>query len=161
MTAGTLDDGWGVGFGTLFLGLADIDAGEPAAALAHLTAALLNPAIGPIRAGGMEGLAELAAESNPPRALRLLGAAAALRQRHAGRPPPFVKRRAAAIRARAEERVTGPAAERAWGEGFAMSTEEAIAYALGASPAGRDALAATPSAGGAPSPPQDEGKAAS
>ena len=115
----------------MFLGLADIDTGALAEASAHFRCALLTPAIGPLRAGAFEGLARLAVERDPRRALHLLGAAHSLRERHAGQPPPFVRRRAGAVRARAEASLDDPIALEAWNEGCAMSTRDAIAHALG------------------------------
>ena len=128
--ADELEDRWGEGFGMMFLGLADVDAGARAEAAAHLGTALLTPAIGPLRAGALEGFAQLAADADPKRALRLLGAAQSLRERHAGRPPPFIRRRAAAVRARAEQRLARDVAADAWVAGCGMATEEAVAYAL-------------------------------
>jgi hypothetical protein len=130
-TAHALTDSWGEGFALYFLGLADLDAGEHKPAATHLCGALRTEALGPIRAGALEGLAQLANEHDPRRAMRLLGAANSLRERHAGRPPPFIRRRAAAIRAHAEQRIDAAAAEQAWNDGRQMTTEEALAYALG------------------------------
>ncbi|MBV9166621.1 MAG: winged helix-turn-helix domain-containing protein [Solirubrobacterales bacterium] len=125
-----LEDRWGEGLAMMILGLADLDAGQPDIAADHLRRALLSEAIGPIRGGALEGFAQLAGDDDPPRALRLLGAATRLRERQTGRPPEFLKRRAAAIRARAEEQLELPDAEQAWNEGYQMTTPHAIAHAL-------------------------------
>jgi predicted ATPase len=130
-TAHELEDSWGEGFALVFLGLADVDADDRELAVTRLHGALLIEAIGPIRGGALDGLAQLACEHEPLRAIRLLGAATGLRERHAGRPPPFLRRRAEAIRARAEQRTDPRAAEQAWNEGREMTTEEALAYGLG------------------------------
>ncbi|HEY6396954.1 MAG TPA: BTAD domain-containing putative transcriptional regulator, partial [Solirubrobacteraceae bacterium] len=129
-TAHELEDGWGEGFALLFLGLAELDAGDREVAATHFRGALRMEALGPIRAGALEGLAELASEKDPRRTMRLLGAATALRERHAGRPPPSIRRRAAAIRARAEQQIDAGATQQAWNEGHRLTPEEALAYAL-------------------------------
>jgi hypothetical protein len=41
-----------------------------------------------------------------------------------------IKRRAAAVRARAEQQLDQDMAEQAWNEGLRMTTDEAIGYAL-------------------------------
>jgi hypothetical protein len=126
-----LDDRWGEGFSLFFLGLADLDAGDRGLATARFRGALMAEALGPIRAGPLEGLAALACERDPGRTLRLMGAATSLRERHGGRPPPpVIKRRAAAVRARAEQQLDQDMAEQAWNEGLRMTTDEAIGYAL-------------------------------
>jgi hypothetical protein len=125
-----LNDGWCEGFALMFLGLAEADAGAHAPAATHLRRALLTEAMGPLRAGALEGLAQLAIAQDPKRALRLLGAAHSLRDRQAGRPPPFIRRRAAAIRAQAGQHLDPDIAGQAWDEGCQMTTEEAIPYAL-------------------------------
>ncbi len=131
LAAHQLEDGWGEGFALLFLGFADADAGESEVAATHFRGALLTDALGPVRAGALDGLAELAGENDPRRAIRLLGAATGLRERHAGRPPPHLRRRAAATRAQAEQRMDPLTAEEAWNEGRRMTTDEALLYALG------------------------------
>jgi predicted ATPase/DNA-binding SARP family transcriptional activator len=125
-----LDDRWGEGFSLFFLGLADLDGGDRGLATARFRGALMAEALGPIRAGPLEGLAALACERDPGRTLRLMGAATSLRERHGGRPPPVIKRRAAAVRARAEQQLDQDMAEQAWNEGLRMTTDEAIGYAL-------------------------------
>jgi predicted ATPase/DNA-binding SARP family transcriptional activator len=125
-----LNDGWCEGFALMFLGFAETEAGARASAATHLRRALLIEAMGPLRAGAFEGLAQLAIAQDPKRALRLLGAAHSLRDRQAGRPPPFIRRRAAAIRAQAGQRLDPDIASQAWDEGCQMTTEEAIPYAL-------------------------------
>jgi predicted ATPase/DNA-binding SARP family transcriptional activator len=125
-----LKDGWCEGFALMFLGFAELDAAAQASAAAHLRRALLTEAIGPLRAGALEGLAQLATGQDSKKAMRLLGAAHSLRERQAGRPPPFIKRRAAAIRAQAGQQLDPDIAGQAWDEGRQMTTEEAIRYAL-------------------------------
>ncbi len=125
-----LDDGWGEGFARIFLGLAELEAGNRQLAASHLRGALLTEALGPIRGTALDGLARLAVDEDPRRAMRLLAASAALRERDGGRPPAWLRRKAAATRAQAEPLLDPLEAERAWNEGIGMSTEETIAYAL-------------------------------
>jgi predicted ATPase len=126
-----IDDAWGEGFAGAFLGFADTEAGEPELAASRFRGAAMIAALGPIRGVALDGLALLAVDHDPPRALRLLGAATAHRQRHAGRPPPHFSDRREAIRAQAEQRIDPAAAQQAWSEGLRMTTQEAVAYALG------------------------------
>jgi predicted ATPase len=80
----------------------------------------------------LEGFATLAAEGEPERAARLWGAAEAVLEQievisypHAA-DRSFNDRQLAAVRASLEERAW----EEAWNEGRAMTTEQAVAYAL-------------------------------
>ena len=129
-TAQQLEDRWGEGFALLFLGWVDFDADDRALAATRFRGVLMTEALGPIRAGGLGGLAALACQQNPRRALRLLAAGASHRERQGGRPPPVIKRKETAVRAQAEQQLDRDAAEQAWNEGLSMSTDEAIAYAL-------------------------------
>jgi tetratricopeptide (TPR) repeat protein len=129
-----LGDAWGQGWAQVFLGFADADAGDRPLATARFRGAITTQALGPIRAAGLDGLAALAAAADPPRAIRLLGAATAHRRRHGGRPVPHFQRRTEAVRAQAEQRIDPLTAQQAWNEGLQMTTEEAIAYALQAQP---------------------------
>jgi hypothetical protein len=125
-----LKDDWGEAFARIFLGLAELAAGNRQLAATHLRGALLTEALGPIRGTALNGFAELAVSQDPRRAMRLLGAAAALRERDGGRPPAWLERKGAATRAQAEPQLGSRDAERAWNEGIIMGTEETLAYAL-------------------------------
>ena len=133
-SARDLGDAWGQGWAQVFLGFADADAGDRPLAATRFLGAVTTEALGPIRAAGLDGLAALTAADDPPRAIRLLGAATAHRRHHGGRPVPHFQRRTEAVRARAEQRIDPLTAQQAWNEGFQMTTEEAIAYALQAQP---------------------------
>jgi len=129
-----LGDAWGQGWAQVFLGFADADAGDRPLAATRFRGAITIQALGPIRAAGLDGLAALAAAADPPRAIRLLGAATAHRRRHGGRPVPHFQRRTEAVRAQAEQHIDPLTAQQTWNEGLQMTTEEAIAYALQAQP---------------------------
>ncbi len=126
-----LEDGWTEGFAQVFLGLANIDAGNHEQATTQLRGALQTEALGPIRGTALDAFASLAVEQDPRRAIRLLAASAALRERDGGRPPAWLRRRAATVRKRAEQLLGPVDAERAWEEGTSMTTEQTLAYALG------------------------------
>ncbi|MGZ6587484.1 MAG: BTAD domain-containing putative transcriptional regulator [Solirubrobacteraceae bacterium] len=125
-----LGDAWGTGFGSIFLGFADFDEGRPGAAGDSFRVGVRTDALGPVRAAGLEGLAELAVGSDPRRTLQLQAAADALRERVGGRPPAWRARRSALACARAERRLSPDDARDAWEAGYRMSTAEAIAYAF-------------------------------
>ncbi|MBV9197417.1 MAG: winged helix-turn-helix domain-containing protein [Solirubrobacterales bacterium] len=130
-----LKDSWGEGFARVFLGSAEILRGNPELALTHLDRAVRSQALGPIRGTAVEALARLVLEQNPRRAVRLVGACAAIREAGGGRPPAWLKRRGQAIRAQAEHILGRDETQRIWQEGRRMSTEQAIAYALDHDPA--------------------------
>ena len=125
-----LEDDWGEAFARIFLGSSELEAGNRELATTHLRAALLTEALGPIRGTALDAFAKLAVEQDPRRAIRLLAASAALRERDGGRPPAWIRRSAAATRARAGQQLDPLDAHRAWEEGSAMTTEETVAYAL-------------------------------
>jgi predicted ATPase/DNA-binding SARP family transcriptional activator len=129
--AAELEDDWSEAFARTFLGWLNIDAGNHELAATYLRGALPTEALGPIRGTTLDAFASLAVQQDPRRAMRLLAASAALRERDGGRPPAWLRRRAAAIRAQAERRLDSLEAERAWDEGTIMTTEETVAYALG------------------------------
>ncbi len=110
--------------------MAEREAGNRELAAAHLRSALLTDALGPIRGTALDGFAELAVEQDPRRAIRLLAASAALRERDGGRPPAWLRRKAAATRARAEHRLDPLDAQQAWDDGSRMTAEETVGYAL-------------------------------
>jgi hypothetical protein len=112
------------------VGSAEVSLGNPALAVPHLDRAVRSQALGPIRGTALEALATLALEQDPRRAVRLVGACAAVREAGGGRPPAWLKRRGQSVRTKAE-RILGPdEPQRIWEEGRRMSTEQAIDYAL-------------------------------
>ncbi|MBV9310347.1 MAG: hypothetical protein JOZ73_05920 [Solirubrobacterales bacterium] len=125
-----LKDPWGAGFARAFLGWAEIILGNRELALTQLDRAVRSQALGPIRGTALEALARLALAHDPRRAVRLVGACAAVRDAGGGRPPIWLKRRGQAVRAEAEQILGVDEAQRIWEEGRRMSTDQAIAYAL-------------------------------
>jgi hypothetical protein len=125
-----LEERWGEAFARIFLGLAELEAGNRELAAAQLRSALLTDALGPIRGTALDGFAELAVQQDPRRAIRLLAASAALRERDGGRPPAWLRRKAAATRARAEQKLDPLDAQQAWDDGSRMTAEETVGYAL-------------------------------
>ncbi|MBV8942180.1 MAG: hypothetical protein JO240_10635, partial [Solirubrobacterales bacterium] len=125
-----VQDDWGEGFARIFLGWAEIERGNREVAARHLQQALEIEALGPIRGTALDCFARLALEYDPRRTIRLLAAANALRDRGGGRPPAWIRRRAASMRARAEEQLHPRDAQRAWEEGSTMKTDQTIAYAI-------------------------------
>ena len=128
--AGELKDPWGEGFAHVFLGSAEVFFGDAELAVTHLDRAVRSQALGPIRGTAVEALARLALAQDPRRAVRLVGACAAIREAGGGRPPAWLKRRGQAVRAEAEHILGADETQRIWEEGRRMSTEQAIAYAL-------------------------------
>jgi predicted ATPase len=140
-----LQDDWGEGFAHIFLGFGALKEGDRELAASHLKRAVLTEALGPIRGTPLDGFARLAVDEDPGRALRLLAASNALRERDGGRPPAWLKRSAAAIRAEAERHLDPIDAQQAREEGTSMTTEETIAYAVeGHEPRSRDSLRTPP-----------------
>ena len=126
-----LGDAWGIGFAHAYLGFAELDAGQRDRAAIHFLLAVRVQALGPIRAAALEGLAELALEQDPRRSVQLQAAASALRERDDALPPAWRTRRSAEIRAQAQQALDPRVAQQAWEDGQRMTTDEAIAYALG------------------------------
>jgi hypothetical protein len=129
-----LEDAWGEAFARIFLGWAAAEDGHGQLAARHFGVAVRTEALGPVRGTAFDGLAGLAVEHDGARAMSLLAAATALRERDGGRPPAWLRRRAQAIRARAETLLDADTARAAWDHGLRMSTEQAIVYALAGSP---------------------------
>ncbi len=117
-----LKDPWGEGFARVFLGWAEIFFGNPERAVTHLDRAVRSQALGPIRGSAVEALARLVLEQDPRRAVRLIGACAAVREAGGGRPPAWLKRRGQAVRAEAEHILGADETQRIWEEGRRMST---------------------------------------
>jgi hypothetical protein len=126
-----LEDDWCEAFARTFLGWAALERGDHERAKPHLCFGVRTEALGPVRGRALDYLARLALErGDPVRAIRLLAASDALRERSGGRPPKWLLRRSARIRQEAQQRVTPLDAEQAYDEGWAMTTEQAVAYAL-------------------------------
>jgi predicted ATPase/DNA-binding SARP family transcriptional activator len=134
-----LEDDWGESFARTFLGWAALERGHHELAEEHLRCGVRTEALGPVRGRAMDYLAKLALERGDPiRAVRLLATSDALRERSGGRPPKWLLRRSERIRREAQGELTPLDAEQAYAEGLAMTTEQAVAYALGG-PAPNDA----------------------
>jgi hypothetical protein len=126
-----LEDDWGDAFARIFLGWAALERGEHDLAEGHLRFSVRTEALGPVRGRALDYLAKLALErGDPARAMRLLAASDVLRERSGGRPPKWLLRRSERIRRQAEQQLTPVDAEQAYDEGWAMTTEQAVTYAL-------------------------------
>jgi hypothetical protein len=97
-------------------------------------------------AASLENCAILAvAEGQGERALRLAGAAAALRERIGVPPTPYEGRRLAQSLEQVRQIVSADGRTRAWEEGTGMAIEEAIREAINnAIPKGQEADLSTP-----------------
>jgi non-specific serine/threonine protein kinase len=124
-------DGWGAGVALMLLGLAALRGGLRGEARDDLGAALrLNLQAG-VTASAIGGMGQVALDDDPRRALTLLEAATAVRERCgvAGFPVE-IGRQLERASAAAERRLARPVAERCRERGRAFTTEEALAYAL-------------------------------
>jgi predicted ATPase/tetratricopeptide (TPR) repeat protein len=138
------------------LGRVAMDLGAPEQARRHLTRSIqLSQATG-ARLGvarGLEAFAALAAgEDQPERAVHLAAAATALRQ--AAGQPPLPDERMESYLAPAR-RHAGPAVAQLWAQGLAMTSEAAVALAVGTPPDDGPVLAivrASEAAGQQPDP---------
>jgi predicted ATPase/DNA-binding NarL/FixJ family response regulator len=126
---------WGQGHAHLFLGIivADDTAPEAPPAVAHFRAAV--ECLRPYRHGNhlliaLVGLAAALTRRDPERALRVTAAAFAMRARAGGQFAPLYQARADAVRAAATAAV-GADADRVWADGARLSSDDAIALALG------------------------------
>ena len=134
-----LGDQWGIGPTMFFLGHIACDRGDYAAARAHLIESLNTVAISRhwVTAFVLQGLAHVAAaRGQAARALRLAGAAEALRRVIAS---PLAPAWAADFERRlapARQALTPEAAATAWAEGQRMTPDEALAEALATSARG-------------------------
>jgi predicted ATPase/DNA-binding CsgD family transcriptional regulator len=110
-----------------------LECGDPAAARRHARESLAQwrGSFNPAATAAFETLAgAAAAEGHAPRALRLAGAAAALRSPIPAVTDPWERRRRKRWLAPARRALDAAAQEAAWAEGQAMSGEQALAYAL-------------------------------
>jgi predicted ATPase/DNA-binding CsgD family transcriptional regulator len=123
-------DSWGEGYAHLMLGLTAADAEDLGRAGDHSRAALAVPSLGPILGVPLQGMARVAVDADPGRAMRLLGAAARHFEGTGTTEPAFVRRRAEITRARATAVLGEQAAARAFEEGRRLTLDDAIAYAL-------------------------------
>ncbi|HKD97088.1 MAG TPA: LuxR C-terminal-related transcriptional regulator [Micromonosporaceae bacterium] len=126
-----IDDGWGGGLALTLLGLADLRAGYRDVAGRNLREALRTNLQGGVTATAVGGLGELAGRDDPSRALVLLEAAEAVRERAGVRGfPVFVAKQLDRAREAARGRMAGPVADRCRERARAMTTDEVLAFAL-------------------------------
>jgi DNA-binding CsgD family transcriptional regulator len=128
--AGEIGDSWGQGYAHMMLGLCAADAGDLARGESHSRAALNAATLGPLLGVPLQCMARVAVERDPGRTIRLLAAADAHFRRSSTVPPPFLQQRSAASRQRAQQLIGDVAAARASEQGAAMTTDEALHYAL-------------------------------
>ena len=128
--AGALGDAWGAAFAAEMLGWAEISAGRPARADPHLRSAARAAILGPVGAGAVEGLAQVAAASGDrTRALRLLGFSEQLLACFNGQCARPIAIRSEALQQKLSSAV-GPATVAALlAEGRALDLREGVAYA--------------------------------
>ncbi len=141
-----IGDGWGSGLARTLRGLAALRAGYPQQAREHLRTALQHTMQAGVTATAVGGLGQLALNDDPRRALTLLDAATAVRER-TGVPhfPVHIGRQLDRARQAALRRMPRHVAERCHARARAMTTDEAIAYALAdALPSGAPAEVLTP-----------------
>lgn len=127
-------DGWGAGFCHTYLGIAHLASGARTTSERHFHEAL--KILGPIRDVTMltlalAGLAELACPSDWRRALRLAGAAVALRQRVGGPFPRWIAAAVDDLRHSGRSALGETAARREWDAGGSLDAEAAITLAQG------------------------------
>jgi DNA-binding CsgD family transcriptional regulator len=129
-------DSWGNGLALMLLGLAEIRAQRRQAARGHLDAALQSRLQAGVTASAIGGCGQLALDTDPRRALVLLDAAVALRER-AGVPrfPVPVQGQLAPVRAAAARRLAPGVVARCREQARALTTEEAVALARTPPPA--------------------------
>jgi len=123
-------DTWGAGLALTLLGLAEIRANRVEQAGTHLVAALRSRLQAGVTASAMGGLGELAVAREPRRALVLLDAAAALRER-SGVPhfPVPIDAQLAPARAAAARRLAPAVVQRCHEHARTLTTDEAIEFA--------------------------------
>ncbi len=140
--AAALGDTWGEGLALTLLGLAEARAARQDPARAHLTTVLRSRLQGGVTATAMVGMALLHLPKDPRRALTVLEAAVALRER-TGVPafPVSVQRVLDDAHAQAARRVAAAVARTCRDRARALSNSEAVAMAC-AGPAMTDPLTA-------------------
>ena len=120
----SVDDAWGVGQVSLALGLTAKSAGDPAAAITHLSRAIVSlVAAGDATILGVavSTLGALTLENDPRRAVRLAAATAAFRARIGGEYPAGTVAEMDAIRVRATERLGGEQFDSEWEAGLRLT----------------------------------------
>ena len=127
---------WGQGACHTFLGLvAAATAIEPARASSHFRQAvdlLRRSRDATLLPVALLGQADVLARRDPVAALKLAGAASAIRARVGGEFPPIYRALAERVRAESEAALDGDA-ERLWAEGGRLGFDDAIALAFGTS----------------------------
>jgi non-specific serine/threonine protein kinase len=127
-------DRWGQGHCHTFLGMvAESCAPDPSVATAHYREAaecLRRSRDATLLPVALIGQAGVLAGHDPARALRIAGAASALRARVGGEFAPFYRARLERVRAAAEAAV-GADSERLWAQGARLRADDAIALAFG------------------------------
>ena len=125
-----MGDSWGAGLALTLLGLAEIRAGRVDQARTHLVAALQSRGQGGVTASAIGGIGQLAVDREPRRAVVLLDAAVALRER-SGVPhfPVPVDQQLAPARAAAARHLAPAVVERCHDHARTLTTEEAIELA--------------------------------
>lgn len=128
------EDDWGLGQCHLYLGIIkESITTEPDVLTGHYREAvdrLRRFRGGPLLPAALIGQAGVLVRGDPARALRVVAAAYALRDRSGAEFAPFFQARAERIRAAAEAPL-GPDALRAWGDGSRLGVDDAIALAFG------------------------------
>jgi non-specific serine/threonine protein kinase len=128
------EDDWGQGHCHVYLGvIAESTTTDPEAVTSHYREAVdrFRPFRGgPLLPAALIGQAGVLARREPARALRVIAAAYALRDRTGAGFAPYFGARAERIRAAAET-MLGADAQRVWAEGARMVVDDAIALAFG------------------------------
>ena len=120
----SLDDAWGVGQVSLALGLTAKSAGDTAAAIAHLSraiVALVAAGDAAILGVAVSTLGALTLEDDPRRAVRFAAASAAFRARIGGEYPAGTVAEMDTIRSRATERLGQQEFDSEWEAGLRLS----------------------------------------
>ena len=122
--AEAVNDSWGAGYAHMMLAICAADAGDGDRALEQSFRVLETPSMAPLHAVPLQQLARVAVETDPGRALRLLGSAARILERDGTEEPGFLARRAETARQRAEQLVGGATASRLFEEGRTLNAAE-------------------------------------
>ena len=128
-----LGDSFGEGFAAGWLGWTMLLSGRPGSdpkAPLRRAVAILGAGHDPIAFFAVEGLALVASRTDLERSMRLYGAAAEIRRQGGLRRSYVLEQKAEEVRTRADAVLGMDEALRAWDEGFRMSMNEAVVYAL-------------------------------
>jgi predicted ATPase/DNA-binding CsgD family transcriptional regulator len=129
----TEGDDWGLGHCHLYLGVIAESEHSARTATAHFQEAasrLRRFRGGPLLPAALIGQAGMLVAVDAPRAVRVIAAACAIRDRAGATFTPFFQERTERIRGAAEG-AAGDAARAAWGEGSRLGVDDAIALAFG------------------------------